>query len=401
MCMPCTRCAHPVAHIHTYSWAVCNATFHQLRTLGHCHPAVEDNKLAISRCEACGLAPCHGWMPWMLQVSAGSWSNRAGRAMAALPAFNAEEDRSRQACLTIPYRLIPYYCTPRILLLDTACTHPTPSSSSHTHIPQWAPTALLRRRCPRVRPFLAAPASQPSLSQLPPHLSHPSPVAGTPAAGWRAVAERSAICVALGAKWRLLENLPLQRRSGTCGKCYTAACGWVIQAHQLPPVTSAGHTSGHAVTCVLCPGRAAAAYATSPTLRAHLHRLARLLPLQVTLVSGRVLLGDFACLDKQGNLILANTSEAVPASSSGGKAEERVMGLVLVPIAQQQSVEVQVWDGSCSSVLHRPMHGGSGRACTCNNARKVLACIGPCNVSRPCNRIHDCVCCAAAPQARC
>lgn len=63
--------------------------------------------------------------------------------------------------------------------------------------------------------------------------------------------------------------------------------------------------------------------------------------MRVTLVSGRVLVGDFACLDKQGNLILANTSEAVPAPASGGNAQERAMGLVLVPIAQQQAVEVQ------------------------------------------------------------
>lgn len=61
---------------------------------------------------------------------------------------------------------------------------------------------------------------------------------------------------------------------------------------------------------------------------------------QVTLISDRVLEGDFACLDKQGNIILSNTFEQV-TTASGGR-EERHMGLVLVPIQQQRKVELQV-----------------------------------------------------------
>mmetsp|Transcript_27535 Transcript_27535/g.70124 ORF Transcript_27535/g.70124 Transcript_27535/m.70124 type:complete len:90 (+) Transcript_27535:133-402(+) len=59
---------------------------------------------------------------------------------------------------------------------------------------------------------------------------------------------------------------------------------------------------------------------------------------RVTLVSGRVLAGSFQCLDSQGNLILANTSEL----AAGGGGEERPMGMVLVPLAQRKQVELQV-----------------------------------------------------------
>ncbi|GLC74780.1 hypothetical protein PLESTF_001555500 [Pleodorina starrii] len=60
---------------------------------------------------------------------------------------------------------------------------------------------------------------------------------------------------------------------------------------------------------------------------------------RVTLISGRVLEGDFTCLDKQGNIILTNTFEQVTTAS--GKREERHMGLVLVPTDQQRKVELQ------------------------------------------------------------
>eukprot|EP00198_Chlamydomonas_reinhardtii_P013655 XP_001702992.1 predicted protein [Chlamydomonas reinhardtii] len=60
---------------------------------------------------------------------------------------------------------------------------------------------------------------------------------------------------------------------------------------------------------------------------------------RVTLTSGRVLEGDFSCLDKQGNIILSNTLEQLTTAT--GKKEERHMGLVLVPVQQQQKVELQ------------------------------------------------------------
>ncbi|EFJ50931.1 hypothetical protein VOLCADRAFT_116657 [Volvox carteri f. nagariensis] len=59
---------------------------------------------------------------------------------------------------------------------------------------------------------------------------------------------------------------------------------------------------------------------------------------RVTLVSGRVLEGDFTCLDRQGNIILSNTFEQV--TTAPGR-EGRHMGLVLVPTNQQQKVELQ------------------------------------------------------------
>ncbi|GIL47399.1 hypothetical protein Vafri_4227 [Volvox africanus] len=61
---------------------------------------------------------------------------------------------------------------------------------------------------------------------------------------------------------------------------------------------------------------------------------------RVTLISGRVLEGDFTCLDRQGNIILSNTFEQVTTAS--GRREERHMGLVLVPIAQQRKIELEV-----------------------------------------------------------
>lgn len=61
---------------------------------------------------------------------------------------------------------------------------------------------------------------------------------------------------------------------------------------------------------------------------------------QVVLVDGRTLLGDLQAFDKQGNLILGATCESVTTSS--GKVEERHMGMVLIPAAQRQKVELQV-----------------------------------------------------------
>lgn len=62
--------------------------------------------------------------------------------------------------------------------------------------------------------------------------------------------------------------------------------------------------------------------------------------LQVVLKDGRVLLGDLQSFDKQGNINLGNTCESV--ATRGGKLEERLMGIVLIPLAQQERVELQV-----------------------------------------------------------
>ena len=65
----------------------------------------------------------------------------------------------------------------------------------------------------------------------------------------------------------------------------------------------------------------------------------------MTLKDGRVLMGDFQCLDKQGNLILGNTFETVTTSS--GKQEDRHMGVVLVPFHYQTNVELQARPWCC------------------------------------------------------
>lgn len=70
---------------------------------------------------------------------------------------------------------------------------------------------------------------------------------------------------------------------------------------------------------------------------------------QVSLKDGRIIIGDFMCLDKHGNLILGNTFEQVPAKKmAGSMPEQRHMGMVLVPLAYRTSAELQV----CPTVAH-------------------------------------------------
>eukprot|EP00775_Hariotina_reticulata_P003618 gene3618-biopygen5312 len=73
--------------------------------------------------------------------------------------------------------------------------------------------------------------------------------------------------------------------------------------------------------------------------------------LKVVLTSGRVIEGDLACLDKQGNLILGNAVEHIAIGSSdlgngssSGSAHplQTSLGMVLVPKAEQQDVLLQV-----------------------------------------------------------
>lgn len=60
--------------------------------------------------------------------------------------------------------------------------------------------------------------------------------------------------------------------------------------------------------------------------------------LKVTVADGRVLVGDFICLDKQGNIILNNAVERYVAD---GKEEEKLLGQVLVPATQRRSAAVE------------------------------------------------------------
>ncbi|KAL3149598.1 hypothetical protein ABBQ32_002368 [Trebouxia sp. C0010 RCD-2024] len=62
--------------------------------------------------------------------------------------------------------------------------------------------------------------------------------------------------------------------------------------------------------------------------------------LKVVVTDGRVLIGDFLCIDKQGNLILGNTYQQVPCENTS--SGERLVGQVLVPAAQRTSCHVEV-----------------------------------------------------------
>lgn len=65
---------------------------------------------------------------------------------------------------------------------------------------------------------------------------------------------------------------------------------------------------------------------------------------QVKIVDGRTLIGDFQCLDPEGNLVLANTMQRmpVPNGAAAGSETERPVGMVIIPPAQQAEVHVEV-----------------------------------------------------------
>jgi small nuclear ribonucleoprotein (snRNP)-like protein len=67
--------------------------------------------------------------------------------------------------------------------------------------------------------------------------------------------------------------------------------------------------------------------------------------LKVGVADGRVFVGNFHCLDKQGNIILYDTVEFrnVPGSGDEGVAlgEQRGLGLVLVPARCRTSCHVE------------------------------------------------------------
>ena len=61
--------------------------------------------------------------------------------------------------------------------------------------------------------------------------------------------------------------------------------------------------------------------------------------LQITVADGRILIGDFICLDKQGNIILDQTVERY---ESNGKIEEKLLGQVLISKKQRVSCDLEV-----------------------------------------------------------
>eukprot|EP00878_Enallax_costatus_P010103 GHUV01010546.1.p1 GENE.GHUV01010546.1~~GHUV01010546.1.p1 ORF type:complete len:115 (+),score=45.96 GHUV01010546.1:274-618(+) len=84
--------------------------------------------------------------------------------------------------------------------------------------------------------------------------------------------------------------------------------------------------------------------------------------LQVQLQSGRVIEGDFVCLDPQGNIILANASEHIKAAQNGSSNSSSLgkssngpalnhLGMVLVPKAQHKEVLMEVTLSEKASVM--------------------------------------------------
>eukprot|EP00878_Enallax_costatus_P016383 GHUV01017184.1.p1 GENE.GHUV01017184.1~~GHUV01017184.1.p1 ORF type:complete len:127 (+),score=32.31 GHUV01017184.1:545-925(+) len=83
---------------------------------------------------------------------------------------------------------------------------------------------------------------------------------------------------------------------------------------------------------------------------------------QVQLQSGRVIEGDFVCLDPQGNIILANASEHIKAAQNGSSNSSSLgkssngpalnhLGMVLVPKAQHKEVLMEVTLSEKASVM--------------------------------------------------
>lgn len=59
---------------------------------------------------------------------------------------------------------------------------------------------------------------------------------------------------------------------------------------------------------------------------------------RVVVKGGRIIEGDFQCLDKQGNLVLGNAVELLTGAASGQSS--RQLGMVLIPEPQQQEILV-------------------------------------------------------------
>ena len=59
---------------------------------------------------------------------------------------------------------------------------------------------------------------------------------------------------------------------------------------------------------------------------------------QIRVKDGRILVGDFICLDKQGNIIL---NHAIERYEENGKTEEKLLGQVLVPATQRETCDIE------------------------------------------------------------
>lgn len=65
--------------------------------------------------------------------------------------------------------------------------------------------------------------------------------------------------------------------------------------------------------------------------------------LVISVIDGRIVVGDFICMDTQGNIILYN---AVERLEQDGKRLEKDLGQILVPYEQQGGVQVEVCRGT-------------------------------------------------------
>lgn len=77
-------------------------------------------------------------------------------------------------------------------------------------------------------------------------------------------------------------------------------------------------------------------------IRFHVTPPAVVVVLQVKIADGRLLVGDFQCLDPEGNLVLANTVQRLATVGANGQPEERHVGMVIIPAKQQDEVHCQV-----------------------------------------------------------
>jgi len=62
------------------------------------------------------------------------------------------------------------------------------------------------------------------------------------------------------------------------------------------------------------------------------------------------MVGDFICLDKQGNIILYNTVERLVRDDS---VEEKPLGQVLVPAEQRRKIEIEICEQRDKEMVER------------------------------------------------
>lgn len=72
--------------------------------------------------------------------------------------------------------------------------------------------------------------------------------------------------------------------------------------------------------------------------------------LKIHIIDGRVMVGDFICLDKQGNIILYNTVERLVRDN---KVEEKPLGQVLVPADQREKIEIEICEQRDKDMVER------------------------------------------------